>query len=457
MFEYHKKSPIYSYLSFSILSSMFERVLGDLYLSLTDYTKPVPSLLRDLLETEELEKVLGDSLLFLIKSIIGPPTGLNLRNIIWHGFISIREYETSFNSYLFILFFTTLKVISEHDISKKFKVRNLINFKSEDPFDFGHGPFPFKKDDDFMKHLKEMLKTSYFQIPGREDIVLEAFELYFKDQNYESLVLILPQLEHAIRRVFVSIHEKLPQEMLMAQSRVLFTTIDIILQSILDNNEVNQLIKEFGVETISFLNDIFIHQDGNRIRDKIAHGMIEKVDSFTTHKLLGIYLYLSLKYNIIQKWDFEPFTQCLKYFSKYQTIYHPKSRFLVEAYELYKLWKSIHNLSIIEIKEASESECAWNDKLYNLRKLDKKDNSLNQAQVLEIFKKLNLKKGFFFEENVEIENPIQFFVEKGFLIEEYHLIESENRKEIILCINMKRKIINELKSLIQHVSILFYL
>lgn len=430
---------------------MFERLLGDLYLSLTDYQKPLPSLLRDLLETEELDKYLGEDILFLIKSIIGPPSGLNLRNIIWHGFLSIKEYDTSFTSFLFMLFFTTLKHLSENNISK-FKVRNLIDFKSEDPLDFGSGPFPFKRDDNFMKNLKKMLKTSYFQIPGREDMVLQAFEDHFNEKNLESACLILPQIEHAIRRIFVSIHEKLPQEMLMAQSRVLFTTMDIILQSVLEhNNDINLLIKEFGVEVMSFLNDIFIHSDGYRIRDKIAHGMVEKVDSLTTHKLLGIYLYLSLKYNIIQKWDYEPFNQCLNYYTKYQTIYHPKSRFLIEAYELYKSWTSIHNIPILELKEATEYECAWNDKIYNLRKLDKKDNSLNVNQIMEIFKKLNLEKGLFFEEKVDVENPIQHYINKGFLIEEYHLIESENRKEYLLCVNMKRKILGELKSTINNV------
>lgn len=78
--------------------------------------KQCPHLLKDLLATKELEDVfspvsvsmpggIDDRTLspfklhpcplslqmFLLRCLIGPPTGLNLRNVLWHGFADHKE------------------------------------------------------------------------------------------------------------------------------------------------------------------------------------------------------------------------------------------------------------------------------------------------------------------------------------------------------------------------------
>jgi hypothetical protein len=50
----------------------------------------VPRLLRELLLTSQMESIFGEDIIFLLRLLIGPPTGFNLRNIIWHGFVDER-------------------------------------------------------------------------------------------------------------------------------------------------------------------------------------------------------------------------------------------------------------------------------------------------------------------------------------------------------------------------------
>lgn len=73
-----------------LLTSSLERALGDVYLSYSCALQ-CPSLLKDLLATQELKEVFGDTVISLLHILIGPPSSLNLRNVLWHGFAGPGE------------------------------------------------------------------------------------------------------------------------------------------------------------------------------------------------------------------------------------------------------------------------------------------------------------------------------------------------------------------------------
>ncbi|XP_010219363.1 PREDICTED: endoplasmic reticulum membrane-associated RNA degradation protein [Tinamus guttatus] len=70
------------------LTSCLERALGDVYLLIG---KDCPFLLRDLLISEELAVIFGQTVMNVLRVFIGSPHGLNLRNVLWHGFASPQE------------------------------------------------------------------------------------------------------------------------------------------------------------------------------------------------------------------------------------------------------------------------------------------------------------------------------------------------------------------------------
>ena len=76
-----------------LVTSSLEHALGNIYLSFSSSSQ-CPSLLKDLLATQEIKEVFGDVVVCLLHILLGPPSSLNLRNILWHGFASPGEVPT---------------------------------------------------------------------------------------------------------------------------------------------------------------------------------------------------------------------------------------------------------------------------------------------------------------------------------------------------------------------------
>lgn len=77
-------------LSILKLTVIIERVLGDVFVTVSQIRK-CPSLLKDLLKTEELKKTFGEVAVTILQTLMGPPVSLNLRNVLWHGFPLLGE------------------------------------------------------------------------------------------------------------------------------------------------------------------------------------------------------------------------------------------------------------------------------------------------------------------------------------------------------------------------------
>ena len=82
--------------SLLLLTSTLERLLGDIFLTFSGESMPCPSLLKDSLRTRELECALGKRFMRCLEVFIGPPGGLNLRNLAWHGFLSEGELPAQY-------------------------------------------------------------------------------------------------------------------------------------------------------------------------------------------------------------------------------------------------------------------------------------------------------------------------------------------------------------------------
>eukprot|EP01080_Neovahlkampfia_damariscottae_P005249 gene5249-8860_t len=447
----HQKSKIDSYQTFLNLSTIFEKYLGSVFSMKCDNKKPIPSILRDILESKEINDVFGENVVFFISTIIGPPEGLNLRNILWHGFLSFNEFDPDFTSFLFILFISTVKLSKEY-FQKEIQPIKLISLKLKE---LKTEKSLFTNKIDFMKNFDEALKSSYFIIPDSQDVILQAFEEFFNNKLINSLTLILPQFEHCLRRIFVLIHDEFPQEMLMAQSRVLFTTLDIILSLVLENGNLNKMIKFLGENIVSALNDIFVHYDGARIRDKIAHGDLLEVDENIVKSVLQLFVYMVLNYNLME-FEFGPFQNCFKFYEKYQTIFHPKSKLLQQNFEVLQKWK-IFNSKKIGIEGIKEMElfCQWNKKGYSLGKL-KDEKNLDVKEIEQMIQKIQVEKGIYFNwANEDIDDYIDFYLKMSDknTIELYPKAQSENRKSWLLMIGMLRKISEELSSILVNIII----
>ncbi len=301
------------YLTFSCIATVIDRLMASIFLTVvhqrgTDDQLPVT--LSEVLASEQVKTFLGDKIAFIISVLVASPVMLNIRNIIWHGFLDARELDSMYVDFIVLLYVSVCQVIQAKTDS--FVLKPRIKYKVDEVEEerkvqlkrmtnrwegIDHGTT-------FIQDCKSILSNSYFNIPFREPIVIAAIEQYekaiqAKDEQisqYHLLFcsnLLFPQFEHALRRLFVSINPCVPESELIAESEVLYTTFDAILHNqITQFEQPNMLGEELGDTLTDALLDCFLHYTGPRLRDKAAHGSIMNMDS--TLMLHYIMLYLAL-------------------------------------------------------------------------------------------------------------------------------------------------------------------
>lgn len=360
-------------LLFILLCTKLERYLGDIFFSITDGKVQTPRMLKDLLSSEALTSFIGNDIIFILNAFVGSPIGMNLRNIMWHGFINPDEFDNHYNLFIIVLiysisYFTYGKI-------KSFKRRSFFSFSNlkESSFDFGKGERCFNKSNimNYRKELDELFSKSSFIHESRREIFKNSLNYLNDDLLFTSLMF--PQLEHSLRYIYVKSNQ-LPYHYLCAETRQHYTTIDIILDKNINENDPNMIHSVLNDHIIAALYDLYIYPNSLRIRDRISHGECENViPSIYTDKLLGIIVYLCLEYSsndhLFHKYDL--MNHVINYYNEYVPCFSIKSliqRNLLNIYpNLLELIKQIELLdnNLNEFKRRIEYNDIY-EYIYNL-------------------------------------------------------------------------------------------
>lgn len=224
-------------------------------------------------------------------------------------------------------------------------------------YDFGCGPYvlPDRLHENQVQEIETIINRSFFPVNSfdnksspRISVVIQAFRLFTKALNhqdktnvlennfYNSLCLLLPQLEHGLRMIYVAINE-LDHKFGCAVSKIHYTTLDHFLSETLENEVLsqprkNELPQEVGYHVVECLLDLFTHVAGPRIRDRMSHGECSSdiqtsVNRLIADRVFGIFLYLCIKYNTESQVSLS--TQGIAahvthYFENYTSCFHPK-------------------------------------------------------------------------------------------------------------------------------------
>uniref|UniRef100_A0A8C0N500 DUF4209 domain-containing protein n=1 Tax=Canis lupus familiaris TaxID=9615 RepID=A0A8C0N500_CANLF len=227
------------------LTACLERALGDVFLL---NGKECPFLLRDLLASEELAEVFGRPVMDVLKVFIGSPCGLNLRNILWHGFASPHEIPPKYCSVMILL-------------------------------TAGLGQL-----------LERYLQRTEAVLARRPLVALTGEELaVFPDVTSE----VLSVLEEVVKKsTFVS------KVMLPYWEAALIRFRSHILAKHLSDGKINQLPLFLGAPAMEFLWDFLNHQEGPRLRDHLSHGEFNLHDfpREATTQLLAFSVVLLLRF-----------------------------------------------------------------------------------------------------------------------------------------------------------------
>ncbi|XP_049551509.1 endoplasmic reticulum membrane-associated RNA degradation protein isoform X4 [Orcinus orca] len=218
--------------------------------------------------TSCLERALAD--MDVLKVFVGSPRGLNLRNVLWHGFAAPQEIPPKYCSMMILLTAGLGQLLKGYLQQTKFTLahRPFITLTSlEDLIVFPDVTY------EVLSVLEEVMKKSTFILK----IMLPYWEvalLNFKSHRFaDCAILLLVQLETGLRKVFATVN-KCPKRLLTAESTALYTTFDEILAKHLNDGKINQLPLFLGEPAMEFLWDFLNHQEGPRLRDRLSHGEI---------------------------------------------------------------------------------------------------------------------------------------------------------------------------------------
>ncbi|NWX91367.1 EMARD protein, partial [Nothoprocta pentlandii] len=251
------------------LTSCLERALGDVYLLIG---KDCPFLLRDLLISEELAVIFGQTVMNVLRVFIGSPYGLNLRNVLWHGFASPQEIPcTDCHQIKMINISYILSEIVGEQLNRSwaYLLCNLLIplISSQRFLNLNH---------ETLSLAEELVKLSSFVLKMMLPFWLAALTAFRQGRYADSTILLLPQLEAGLRLLFTATN-KCPNRLLTAE--VSFSVMSMLAKH-LSNEDINQLplvLEEPAMASIlkEFLWDFLNHQEGPRVRDHLSHGEID--------------------------------------------------------------------------------------------------------------------------------------------------------------------------------------
>ncbi|XP_029424343.1 endoplasmic reticulum membrane-associated RNA degradation protein isoform X7 [Nannospalax galili] len=204
------------------LASCLERALGDVFLLIG---KECPFLLRDLLASAELAQVFGRPVMDVLKIFIGSPCGLNLRNVLWHGFASPQDIPPKYCSSMLVLTAGLGQLLKSylHQMKVTLAHRPLITLTNLEDLIV----FPAVTNE-VLSLVENVMKKSAMILK----IMLPYWELAvvkFKVHRFaDCTILLLSQLETGLRRVFTAVN-KCPDRLLTAESATPYTTFDEVL------------------------------------------------------------------------------------------------------------------------------------------------------------------------------------------------------------------------------------
>ncbi|XP_007884976.2 endoplasmic reticulum membrane-associated RNA degradation protein isoform X1 [Callorhinchus milii] len=306
------------------LTACLERALGDVYLMIGS---ECPFLLRELMASQELVMVFGQGVMNILRVFLGSPRSLNLRNILWHGFAAPQEIPPMYLSMLLLLTAGLGQLLEQHLLQRTSKLEHRPYFQFTQLEDLAVFP---DFNEEALKTAENLIEKSNFIMEIMLPYWREGFTAYTQQRYDDCVILLLPQMEMGLRRIFTT-SNNCSNRLLTAESTTLFTTFDEMLVQHLDNQDVNQLPLILGEPLMEILWDLLNHQAGPRIRDHLSHGELdfnvfprEIADHLITLSIVLLYRFSRDEDILVMESQW--LTKIISSTSSYRSRFHPIGR-----------------------------------------------------------------------------------------------------------------------------------
>lgn len=240
---------------------------------------------------------------------MGNPCSLNLRNLVWHGFVNPGELNGSLCSCI-LLFLCA--VIGRHLMQyQSIKTEEIILRDWTILPELPELPTDTAIDDEL--RFPKVVKEAKMLPAARRPILLQAFRYHRIGEYGRACVLLLPEIEHLLRLIYCSVKE-CPERTITAETTVHYTTLDVILHK--DEAIMNSFLGQ-GLHTA--LLDVLVEPAGPRIRDRFSHGecSLIKAHSSASRFLLSIaLLLLTLDVEVEPRLEYAPVFSSAAFFQR---------------------------------------------------------------------------------------------------------------------------------------------
>lgn len=202
----------------------------------------------------------------LLQLLLGSPMSLNLRNLIWHGFVGVLEMDT--HRYASVLLLMCAAIGRHLDHCRSITANEITPRRWA----------TFKQLPEWSEFLNEKMLVEAVSrtrgLPASRKAIWHRAVLYHQSGCYgRCCALIIPEIEHTLRLIYCAAND-CPARTLTAESVVHYTTLDVILE----RDESNHIVDFLGTSLYSALLDVFVELEGPRIRDRFSHGECQLFD-----------------------------------------------------------------------------------------------------------------------------------------------------------------------------------
>ncbi|XP_062537143.1 endoplasmic reticulum membrane-associated RNA degradation protein-like [Armigeres subalbatus] len=244
-----------------MLSAILEYSLGNIVATKTGSAPP--HLLRDLLMTDTLANVLGETMIYLLRLLLGTPNGINFRNLAWHGFLSETDVDPVYPNFLLVILTAVGQIFEKQNLTIECRSCTLqaqLMFDIMGLQKFNVNLFKTCLNDN--RHISETQFQDWMQ----------TLEYYNRNQYYSCMSRALPQLEMYLRRVYSELHQK--------DFRAKLDEYYIIMDTVFEEHNSctgnrNLIFDHYSTSLLELAYDLLAAINGPRIRDKLSHGELQ--------------------------------------------------------------------------------------------------------------------------------------------------------------------------------------
>lgn len=236
-----------------LATAMLERGIGNAYRSAAGAAPP--PLFRELIESPTAAQVLGDGVCQFVRAFVAHPSGLNVRNVLWHGFVAPAELPRAWLA----LVLWVMASLGERVLLRveRFCAHSLPRLR------VGHVA---RYDAVLLQGLAwrpMVVERSNALVPvGYEEALAVALELATRRQDgfsrLQAVCVLVTTLEHALRCAYCVLN-RTEQLAATATSLTHYTTLDMFVAPTLEDEQrtPNALVPWLGLPRTMAILDLF--------------------------------------------------------------------------------------------------------------------------------------------------------------------------------------------------------